>query len=53
MASENIWLHYPLSPRRSCEGLQEEEWKVVVINLSGPAVNSPESASEKSPSPSY
>lgn len=39
------------SPRRSCEGLQEDEWAAEVINLSGPTVNSPEAASEKVPAP--
>ena len=45
------FVRYPLSPRRSCEALQEDEWKAEVINLSSPAVNSPESASEKVPAP--
>ena len=53
VASENIWLRYPPVSQTLLQGPQEDEWKAVVINLSRPAVNSPESASEKSPSPSY
>lgn len=33
----------------SRDGLQEDEWEAGVVNLSGPTVNPPESASEKAP----